>query len=181
MTMIVNNICQKSTDFKTWIVRNGSNIIVGILLFTVFVLVCVKISNATSKNESANQKLLKCKICGDDANHYTMLGDILGGKCDQSNIQKDHDCGKNAACFVMNVTQSDEKREHLKWIEQTPEVMILDPNALGTMKHEGTLRGCVQGFTWGSNCHFFNTSDFQWAPGHWTALNTCACTTDNCN
>ena len=177
---VISDVFQKSTDFKTWIIHNWSDIIVGILLFTVFVLVCVKISNVTSENESANQKSLKCKICGDDANHYTMLGDILGGKCDQSNIQKNHDCGRNAACFVMNVTQSDVMRQYLEWLKQS-EHNISDPFMIGPLKHEGTLRGCIQGFTWDSNCHFFNTSEFAYDIEYWTAVNTCACTTDNCN
>ena len=176
-----------SKDYQRWIIQNWTNIVLALILLTLLVLVCVGTSNnnkylKTSMRSPRNESL-KCKICGEDTKFHTMLGDVVGGVChdvDQT-VHKNHDCGTAAACFKMDVKQSDATKHwlamHKPFLQNISHPMMNDP-----MLQEGTLRGCVKGFTWDEKCHFLNTSiiELPHSP-YWTTSYTCACVTDNCN
>ena len=158
---------------KTWIC-----ILLIVVTVVVMILLLTYIGHAATNNE---RKSLKCKMCGKGFKWNTWLGDLYGNHCHNGSFgDTTEDCGMDSACFKMNSMVSDKMKENFKkWTDWFKNVSHHWEDHF--LYNDGTIRGCIKGFGWLDNCHFFNTSNIWKHETYWHATNLCVCTTDNCN
>ena len=174
---------------------NGDTVksILKLVVFLTFMSIIIYLSTCIYAKSSTP---IKCQMCGKPVKFPTFLGDLFGNECESGSMgSPDFDCGKNAACFKMDIVHSEEWKlrsdiikDHLFHEGKPNHPMSLDPYI-----NDGTFRGCMHGFFhWSGdrNCHFFNSTNIGhtkedydgWHTNYtWFATTICACTSDNCN
>ena len=164
---------------------------VATLLFSIILIVYLS-TDIYLQNENSR----KCKICGNPVTFPTFLGDLSGNICKEGKaVLSDFDCGKNTACFKLDVIHSEEWKKRADMMKGnlfqggTPD----HPMAIEPYINDGAFRGCMRGFfhwSGGNNCHFFNSTNIGhtieayngWHSNEtWFTTKICACTSDNCN
>ena len=152
-------------------------------LLSCLLAILIFVDIAKEHEASAYAKPLKCKMCGTDFNYTTPLGNFLGNHCLNGSFGTgDYDCGVDSACFKMNLMHSDKSKQ---LYEQLREYFKSKNHKFSEhfLFVEGTVRGCIQGYGWVDQCHFYNSSVHSENEHNdiWTATNLCVCTTENCN
>ena len=176
---------EKYGNTTAWcVLKNWLNVLLITSLLLIFILAGCSIAKQFTTNKKQFESSVKCNICGKGVQFHTMLGDVFGNVCNDSfsNEITIHDCGKESACFSMNVNQSKDMRYYLVHLKESLK-NISHPYSKDPLLHEGTIKGCLNGLIWEERCHFFNTSMFfpNQSTSYWTATNLCTCTSDNCN
>ena len=189
--------------------KHYSSLKTSLKLLASVVCFCLIVYLSTAIHMNQSPSSLKCQMCQDPIPYRTMFGSLFGNRCKHGSLgQLNYDCGKDSACFEMNVVHSQEWKENLRmmmsnhghhhvdgeyydyeYADFIPDHMKMDPYIF-----DGTFRGCIHGFGFSSmpesTCHFFNSStighnrdgvDPMMSSNTWITTNVCTCTSDNCN